>query len=50
VALGGGEVELADDGRQVLPLSEEKPYEELPGSTGILVVRHGVIIVEIVNS
>jgi hypothetical protein len=34
----------------VFPLSEEEPHEELPGSTGILVVRHDVIIVEIMNS
>jgi hypothetical protein len=34
----------------VFPLSEEEPHEELPGSTGILVVRHSVIILEITNS
>ena len=50
VALGGGEVDLAADRRQVFPLREEEPHEELPGSAGILVVRHGVIIVELMNS
>jgi hypothetical protein len=34
----------------VFPLSKEEPHEELPGSTGVLVVRHDVIIVEIMNS